>query len=478
MANESSGKKALKAGLGYTVGNMLVKGLSFLAIPLFARLMTVEDFGIYSTFSSYVMIMTVLAGFTLHTSVRNAKLDYDERTGSYCSSVTLLVIGNSLLLLALSLAFAAPLARVLSLEQPFLPALIVLESFGMAMLTFYNSVLSVDYRYKEYLVLSLVYAVAGIGGSVLLILTLCRGQGYLGRILGTLIPAVLVGIYVVVRLWRKERPLVSREYWRYGMGISLPTVPHGLSQLLLNQFDRIMIKSIIGSTEAGLYSFAYNVGMIFQVITNSMDTAWAPWFFEKMKAREYPAIRRAASAYVVFVSIGAMALALISPEVILIAGGSKYSDSRYVTMPIVLSMYYAFLYTLPSSVEYYYKKTKLIALGTMLAAGMNILLNAVFIPSFGYVAAAYTTVVCYLLYYLLHVVFAWWVHKGMVYDILQQFLWLGVVSVVSLVTVALTDLFWVRMGLLAAGLGVCALWAARHRDQVMRLVAVFRKKSA
>ena len=105
------------------------------------------------------------------------------------------------------------------------------------------------------------------------------------------------------------------------MAISLPTVPHGLSQLLLNQFDRIMIKSIIGSTEAGLYSFAYNVGMIFQVITNSMDTAWAPWFFEKMKAREYPAIRRAASAYVIFVSIGAMALALISPEVILIAGG-------------------------------------------------------------------------------------------------------------------------------------------------------------
>ena len=416
MANESSGKKALKAGLGYTVGNMLVKGLSFLAIPLFARLMTVEDFGIYSTFSSYVMIMTVLAGFTLHTSVRNAKLDYVDLTGSYCSSVTLLVIGNSLLLLGLSLVFAAPLARSLSLEQPYLPALIVLESFGMAMLTFYNSVLSVDYKYKEYLVLSLVYAVAGIGGSVLLILTLCRGQGYLGRILGTLIPAVLVGIYVVIRLWRKDRPRISREYWRYGMAISLPTVPHGLSQLLLNQFDRIMIKSIIGSTEAGLYSFAYNVGMIFQVITNSMDTAWAPWFFEKMKAKEYPAIRRAASAYVVFVSIGAMALALISPEVILIAGGSKYSDSRYVTMPIVLSMYYAFLYTLPSSVEYYYKKTKLIALGTMLAAGMNILLNAVFIPAFGYVAAAYTTVACYLLYYLLHVALSWWVHKGMVYD--------------------------------------------------------------
>ena len=42
-----------------------------------------------------------------------------------------------------------------------------------------------------------------------------------------------------------------------------------------------------------------------------------------------------------------------------------------------------------------------------------------FIPAFGYVAAAYTTVACYLLYYLLHVALSWWVHKGMVYDILQ-----------------------------------------------------------
>lgn len=478
MSNESSGKKALKAGLGYTIGNMLVKGLSFLAIPLFARLMTVEDFGIYSTFSSYVMIMTVLAGFTLHTSVRNAKLDYAEQTGAYCSSVTMLMIGNSLLLLVLSLLFATPLTRFLNLEQSYFPVLIVLESSGMAMLTFYNSVLSVDYKYKEYLVLSLLYAAAGIGGSALLILTLCRGQGYLGRILGTLIPAVLVGLYVIVRLWRQHRPRASRAYWRYGMAISLPTVPHGLSQLLLNQFDRIMIKTMIGSHEAGLYSFAYNVGMIFQVITNSMDAAWAPWFFEKMKAREYPAIRRAASAYVVFVSIGAIALALLSPEIILIAGGSKYNDSRYVAIPIVLSMYYAFLYTLPSSVEYYYKKTKLIALATMLAALMNIVLNAVFIPMFGYIAAAYTTVACYLLYYLLHVTISWWIHKGMVYDIIQQFFWLGVVSVMSLITVALTDLFWLRMVLLAAGLGVCVLWGVRHRDQVARTIAVFRKKSS
>lgn len=87
-------------------------------------------------------------------------------------------------------------------------------------------------------------------------------------------------------------------------------------------------------------------------------------------------------------------------------------------------MYYSFLYTLPSSIEYYYKKTVLIAIGTLGAAAVNIALNAYFIPRFGYIAAAYTTVVCYLLYYAIHVFFAWKVHGGILYDMKNQLLWL------------------------------------------------------
>ena len=40
MQNESSGKKALRAGLGYTIGNILVKGLTFISIPIFGRLLS------------------------------------------------------------------------------------------------------------------------------------------------------------------------------------------------------------------------------------------------------------------------------------------------------------------------------------------------------------------------------------------------------------------------------------------------------
>lgn len=75
-------------------------------------------------------------------------------------------------------------------------------------------------------------------------------------------------------------------------------------------------------------------------------------------------------------------------------------------IPIVLGIYFAFLYSLPAAVEYYHKKTKMIAVGTVCAAVANIVLNAIFIPLYGYLAAAYTTVACYILYFFFHLFIA------------------------------------------------------------------------
>lgn len=477
MSNESSGKKALKAGMGYTVGNMLVKGLSFLSIPVFARLLTIPDYGIYNTFASYVSILSVIIGFALHSSIKNARFDFPDLLGDYCSSVTIMVLLNTAFLGILACLFAGPLAQLLRLDQPFLVILIVLESFGMSMISFYNCYLSVDFRYKEYLILSLIYALCGIFLSVVLILTVFDEQRYMGRVLGTMLPATVLGIFLVIQIFRKVRPRYSKEYWSYGLKISLPIVPHGLSQLLLAQFDRIMINNTIGSTEAGLYSFAYNVGVIFQVVTNSLDTAWIPWFFEKMERKDYGSIRKVANIYTIFVSLGATALMLVSPEIITVLGTAKYFPSRYVGIPIVLAMFYAFLYTLPSSVEYFYKKTYLIAIGTMSAALVNIVLNAVFIPRYGYIAAAYTTVVCYLLYYAIHVCFSRRVHGSMIYDMRCQLLCLIAVTVIAFAVLAVIDLFWIRWGVLLAGMLVGGIWVYRHRNMVISGIKDFRNKS-
>ena len=68
MADDKLGKKAIKAGLGYTIGNVFCRGFSFVSAFVFARLMSTADYGIYNIFASYVSILSVviagiLAGF-------------------------------------------------------------------------------------------------------------------------------------------------------------------------------------------------------------------------------------------------------------------------------------------------------------------------------------------------------------------------------------------------------------------------------
>ena len=474
MADEQQGRKALKAGLGYTVGNILCKGLSFLSAFIFARLMTPADYGIYNTFSSYVSILSVAIGFALHASIKNARMDYENRLGSYCSSVTLLTIGNSLLFFLIAVIFRDSLSTALSIPATMV-IIIVLESFATAMMTFYNEYLAVNFQSKRYLIISLVYAVSGTALSVLLVTTLFSQQRYLGRAYVTMVPLLFVAVYILYVIYRNHRPKVNLEYWKYGLRISLPIIPHGLSQLILAQFDRIMIKKSIGDTQAGLYSFANNIGFIFQVVTTSMDTAWCPWAFDRMKEKDYGSIRSKANVYVSFVSVMAAGLLLISPELILIMGGQEYADSRFVVLPIVLSVYYAFMYTLPACIEYYYKKTNIIAMSTMAAALLNVVLNSIFIPKIGYIAAAYTTVFCYLCYYILHVVCARKLHGSFIYDMRVMLLCLVAVTGFMFLCLWLVDMIWIRMAILLAGMLAAVIIGIKNKETILHLLRSLRK---
>ena len=102
---------------------------------------------------------------------------------------------------------------------------------------------------------------------------------------------------------------------------------------------------------------------------------------------------------------------LVSPELISIMGGSAYVSSKMIVTPIVLSGFFTFMYNFPAVVEYYFEKTQFISTGTVLAAVVNLTLNFLFIPKYGYGAAAYTTLFTYILYFLLHYVFAYYVNQ-------------------------------------------------------------------
>lgn len=407
--------KAVKAGLGYTIGNYLLKGLSFLTIPVFTRVLSTADYGLYNTFVAYEGILFVLIGLAIHTSYKNARYKFQlSEEGAEAGHDYQTYVSVSMVFLLISLAvwvlvanlLAGLLAPALGLDRVSIN-LLILYSFSSAVICCFNANASISYSYRSFLRVSAVNALGNILLSLILIYTVFPEQRYMGRVLGSTIPAVAVAAVIMIRFIRRARPRNPGHFLPWGLRYSLPIVPHGISQVLLSQFDRIMIRHMIGESQAGIYSFAFNISLIITVTVQALDNVWNQWFYEQMNAGAMKQIREKGSQYMALVLAAAAAIALISPEMVRLLAPESYGNAVYCGFPIVASAYFSFLYLLPSSVEYYREKTKYIAAGTMAAALMNIVLNYYFIRHYGYVAAAYTTLATYVLYFLFHYLLAW-----------------------------------------------------------------------
>ena len=97
-----------------------------------------------------------------------------------------------------------------------------------------------------------------------------------------------------------------------------------------------------------------------------------------------------------------MLLILVAPEIVTIFAPKSYQSAIWVIPPVAMSVYFMFMYTLFANFSFYFEKTTLIMIASAIAAFANVVLNSIFIPRFGYVAAAYTTLVCYILFDFFH----------------------------------------------------------------------------
>ena len=396
-----SESKALRSGIGYTLGNILIKGINFLTLPIFSRLLSPEAFGVYNVFASYDLILFVVLGLALHTSIQSANLEFRGKINGYTSSISLVYILNGLVALGIAVLFRKQLGALLGLP-PAAVSLLVLSSFSGAVITLYNTRISLDYSYKKYLLVSACSSFLNIALSLVLMLTVFSQDRLMGRILGASLPSFLISVVLLFTFFCKERPRISKTYWKFGVKYSLPIVPHGISQMLLNQCDRIMIRSMVSDAAAGIYSLAGNIKLVLVIITDSVTTAWNTWFFSQMDKGETKAIQKRATQLLLLFFVLTGGLMALSPELITLLGGEKYDLGKYAAVPLVLDAFALFLYNLVVPAQYYAKKTTYIMYGTVAAAVVNIVLNYIFIKLCGFVAAAYTTLAAYLLFAAVH----------------------------------------------------------------------------
>jgi len=469
--NVQTDNKVLKAGAGYVIGNYLLKGITFLSAPIFTRLLTKEEFGLFGTYTSYESILYIFIGLALHSSLNNAKYKYKEKFNEYVSFLITFTGICTFLWLLLANVFYDCYGSFFDFSRPVVN-IMILHCFGTSMFQFFNVYVSLNYQVKSFLTMTSINAISNMVLSIALLLTVFYDSRLLGRIIGVATPEIIIGIFIVYYFYKKSKPAFKKNYFSYGLRYSIPIIPHGISQIVLSSFDRIMINEMIGSAQAGLYNFSYTVNSLVRVVASSLDNVWKPWLYEKMDKKDYDSIRKQGTKYALGMGLFTSLVVIATPEVIKILGAREYWDSVDCTIPVIVGGFFAFMYTLPVMIEYYYERTELIAVATIMAAVLNVVLNWFCIAEYGYIAAAYTTLITYFLYFLFHFIIAAKIHGKSLFSILQLFGICAGVLVIAAVTLLIQDYFVIRLilGLILAVISF--IWA----DRSFNIVAVIKKK--
>lgn len=186
---------------------------------------------------------------------------------------------------------------------------------------------------------------------------------------------------------------------------------------VLNSSDRIMIANIVGEKEAGVYNLAYSVSQIMTIFNTALLQTIEPWIYRKLKENKIVEIARV--AYIAFSVIASLnvLLIMVAPEVINFFAPAAYQEAIWTIPSVTMSVFFMFLYTFFATFEFFYEKTKYAAGATIGSALLNVLLNYIFIPRFGYIAAGYTTLFSYIVLAILHYYFMRKVCKEYLNDI-------------------------------------------------------------
>ena len=429
-------KKALKAGVWYVIASVLLKAAVFITTPIFTRVLTKAEFGTVSNFNSWHILLVPIFTLSLDYSIGRAKLDYTNRFDDYVGSIQLLSTISSLFISIIVILFIDPISGFIGLER-YETILLLLYQIAFTTVVFAQNVYRYTYNYKKNILISSYSIIANIILSLILIYVFSNSKALM-RMIGIATPIIALSIVYWVNYIKNKTIKINKEYWKYGFVISAPMIFHHLSMHILSQSDRVVIRGLCGEEDLALYTLVYSFGTIVSILTTAIAQGWLPWFHDTYHAKRFSEIRNNVKPFVLFGCYVALACVAFAPEGILLFGGKKYIEAVPCVMPVVLGVLCQFIYTHYVNIELHLKKTKYVSVGTAIAAIFNVITNLYFIPRYGYIAAAYTTLASYFVLLAIHMIITKVVLKVNLYDDLFM---IASYFIVCLISVGLTFIY-------------------------------------
>lgn len=382
----------------------LIIGLSgIILLPILTRHLPISDYGLWVQFVvtlTLILIVTVL-GLPSYSMVRFLSGEKNKKRiqeGFYSIAFTILL--TSLIASLILFIFSDYISQIIfagnSSIVKLLALTLIFASLNIAFQYFFITFQEIK-KYSSLLCFKAITLIIFISGFILF------NKGITGAVTGFLCNEILFFLinFSIIFLEIGFRFPKFTELKSY-LTLSIPTIPGSLSYWIVDSGDRYLIGALLGITSVGYYSPGYTLGAIvgmFAFPITSILTSYVSKSYNERKEEEVKDLLEYSFKYFLIIAIPAtIGLSVLSKPLLTILTTTEIANNGYMITPfIAIALLLLGLNDIIVNIIILEKKTKIIGITWFIAAFLNLVLNLIFIPIYGILGAALSTLITYII---------------------------------------------------------------------------------
>lgn len=399
-------------GLPTIVGRLL----NYLLVPIYTRTFSTAQYGTVNEMYAYVSFLLIVLTYGMETSLFNFSRNNENKEKVYSTILLTIILTSSVFILGTWL-FAQPIADLIN--YPNHTEYIIY--FGWILgLDAISSIAFAKLREQQKAGLFAGIKILNIAANIffnLFFIVYCPkllAQNPQSWLLKFYDPQIGVGYVFVSNLISSiitiliQLPFILRVKFTFDFSqlktilkYSSPLLLAGLAGMTNETIDRILLKYLLPENSAleqvGIYGACYKISLIMTIFIQTFRFAAEPFFFshsDKQDAKQVYA--RVMKYFVIICSIIFLGTMINLSWIQGFIGKDFRSGLQVVPLLLMANFFLGVFFNL----SIWYKLTNQTRYGawlTIFGAVITLAGNFIFIPRFGYMACAYTTLVCYLL---------------------------------------------------------------------------------
>ncbi|MBN1472286.1 MAG: oligosaccharide flippase family protein [Syntrophaceae bacterium] len=392
-----------KMSFGYFVTTAVNQALPFLFLPILTRYLSPPEYGSIALFALALAVSNSLAGVPMPTVIFKHFFSTDKK---YIAAI----IGNSIVIVGL---FCLVLILFIIIFLPFLQSYLELSLPGLILIPFtsfafivFSLGLSVLQNTKKVL----AFGMFQVGNTVIslfisLVFIVALLWGWQGRALG-IIFSYFISALIAFAYLRKNGFVsfaLSAKLSRHILRVVVPLIPNSFQSVIIVQAGIFFIQFYFSREMLGLYSIGFQLAVIIQLLGTTLCMSWSPFLFEQLSHENRMNkfyITRLFYALSAILVAGVLFINAASGLILKVMTTPEYSRAREFIPWFTVGFFFQGLYTLLFPILIKREKQNFISAVSFVSMLAIILLNILFLRSFGYLGGAYAFCLTHLLMFV------------------------------------------------------------------------------